>query len=244
MKSNNIVKLWAGTKKKSMQSSFKCEHCGKTFVKEKTLLVHVCEKKRRYLGRNEKHVQAGFLAFQTFFDITTKSSQPKTFEDFVDSPYYTAFVKFGSFISNSAPIYPEKFIEFVIKSGEKLDRWCRDELYDSYVIEMVKKEPADGAIQRSISTMMEWGDKNQSPWQHYFAYVNLNRAVHDIKEGFISPWLLLNTKSGKSMLTRFNDEQLDIVGPIIDPQYWMRRFKALPADTELVKDIINEAEIL
>jgi hypothetical protein len=41
-----------------------------------------------------------------------------------------------------------------------------------------------------------------------------------------------------------NDEQLEIVSPMIDPQFWVRRFKALPADTELVKDVIKEAKIL
>jgi hypothetical protein len=55
---------------------------------------------------------------------------------------------------------------------------------------------------------------------------------------------VLNTKSGKEMLQRMNDEQLEIIGPIIDPQFWMRRFKSLPADVELVKDIIKEAKIL
>jgi uroporphyrinogen-III decarboxylase len=145
---------------------------------------------------------------------------------------------------NTAPIYPEKFIEFVIKSGVKLDHWCRDELYDTYIKELIKIEPADGAIQRSIQNMMEWGEKNNSSWEHYFAYVNLNRATHDIKEGLISPWIILNTKEGKAMLRKMNDEQLEIVGPVVDPQYWLRRFKSLPADAELVKDVVKEAGIL
>jgi uroporphyrinogen-III decarboxylase len=92
--------------------------------------------------------------------------------------------------------------------------------------------------------MMAWGEKYTAPWEHYFAYVHLNRATHDIKEGLVSPWMILNTRSGKEMLQRMNDEQLEIVGPIIDPQFWLRRFKSLPADLELVKDVIKEAKIL
>lgn len=238
------MRLLVGTKKRSMQLNFKCEFCGKDFAKEKTLVVHVCEQKRRHMSKNEKHVQAGLLTFQKFYEFNSKGKTKKTFDDFASSPYYTAFVKFGSFLINTAPIYPEMFIDFVIKSGVKLDHWCRDELYDTYISELIKKEPADGAIQRSIKTMMDWSEANNSPWEHYFAYVNLNRATHDIKEGLISPWLILNTKSGKEMLQRMNDEQLDIIGPMIDPQFWMRRFKTLPADVELVKDIVKEAKIL
>lgn len=238
------MKVLAGIKKQSVQLNFKCEYCGKPFAKEKTMLVHVCEQKRRHLAKNEKHVQAGYLAFQKFFDFAQRGKAPKSFDDFATSPYYTAFVKFGSFLINTAPIYPEKFIEYVIKSGVKLDHWCRDELYEQYLSGLIKVEPADGAIQRTIQTMMDWGEKNKAPWEHYFKYVNLNRATHDLREGKISPWVLLNTKGGKEMLQRMNDEQLAIVGPIIDPQYWMRRFKSLPADTALVKDVVKEAKIL
>lgn len=205
--------------------------------------MHVCEQKRRHLSKSEKHVQSGLLTYQRFYEITQKGKSNKTFDDFASSPYYTAFVKFGSFLVNTAPIYPERFIDYVIKSGVKLDHWCRDELYDSYISELIKIEPADGAIQRSIKTMMDWADKNGSAWEHYFCYVNLNRATHDIKEGLISPWLLLNTKSGKAMLKNMNDEQLMIVSPIIDPQFWMKKFQTLPADHELVKDIVKEAKI-
>jgi uroporphyrinogen-III decarboxylase len=132
----------------------------------------------------------------------------------------------------------------VIKSGIKLDHWCRDELYDSYISELIKIEPADGAVQRTITNMMTWADTNNAQWEHYFAYVNLNRATHDIKEGLISPWIVLNSKSGKDMLRRMNDEQLEIISTIIDPQFWLRRFKSLPADVELIKDVIKEAKIL
>jgi hypothetical protein len=227
-----------------MQLNYKCEYCQKEFAKEKTLAVHVCEQKRRYLNRNEKHVQTGLLTFQKFYDFAQKGKSKKTFDDFAQSPYYTAFVKFGSFLVNTNPIYPEMFIEYVIKSGVKLDHWCRDELYYSYISELIKNEPADGAVQRSITAMMDWSESNSAQWEHYFAYVNLNRATHDIKEGLISPWLILNTKAGKEMLQRMNDEQLEIIGPIIDPQYWLRRFKSLPADIELIKDVIIEAKIL
>jgi hypothetical protein len=226
-----------------MLSNFKCNHCGKDFTKEKTLAVHLCEPKRRYLSKDEKHVQLALLTYQRFYEISQKTSKKKSFEEFMSSPYYNAFVKFGSFISNTMPIFPERFIDFVIKSGVKLDHWCRDELYDTYVEELIRIEPADGAIQRSIQTMMDWADNKSAQWTHYFRYANLNRVTHDIKEGKISPWMLLNSKTGKEMLQKLNDEQLEIVSQNIDPQFWMSKFKKQPADVELVKDVIKEAKI-
>jgi hypothetical protein len=227
-----------------MQLNFKCEHCNKLFAKEKTLVVHICEQKRRHLSKGERHVQMGLLTYQKFYSLTQRAKKEKTFDEFSASSYYTAFVKFGSFLVNTAPVYPDRFVEFVIKSGVKLDHWCRDELYDQYIVDLIKQEPADGAIQRTIQTMMDWAADNSAQWEHYFAYVNLNRATHHVKEGLISPWVLLNSKAGKDMLQRMNDEQLSIVGTFIDPKFWIQKFKDYPDDIELVKDVIKEAKIL
>ena len=47
-------------------------------------------------------------------------------------------------------------------------------------------------------TMMEWADEqDNATWNHYFYYVSLNRAVWHLKDGKISPWLVLNCKSEK-----------------------------------------------
>jgi hypothetical protein len=141
------------------------------------------------------------------------------------------------------PLYPEKFMEFVIKSGVKLDHWCRDELYDRYLFEMIKVEPVEAAVQRSLTHMMEWGDANKAEFNHYFLYVNLNRAVNDIRNGYISPWIVLNCKSGRDLVGKFNEEQLEIIAPAFDVPYWVKRFKEKADDVTLVKEVCKESGI-
>jgi len=225
------------------EQPFNCVHCNKAFMKEKTLYAHMCENKRRAMQKDEKRVQAGMMAFNRFFRLTQGAKKDKTYDDFIKSPYYNAFVKFGSFINNVMPIYPDKFMDYVIKSGVKLDQWCRDELYETYLYEMIKTEPVESAVQRSLQTMMEWGDVSQAQFNHYFNYVNLNRAVHDIRNGKISPWVLLNCTSGKKMLNNFSNEQLDLIAPAFDLPFWLKKFKQVPADIILVKEICEEAGI-
>lgn len=212
-------------------------------MKENTLMVHVCEQKRRALAKTEKHVVIGYDAFNHFFKISQNAKGDKTYEEFAKSPYYNAFVKFGSFVSNVNPLYPDKFIHYVVTSGVKLDHWCREELYDNYVVDLVKREQVEVALERSIIHMQTWGETNQAAWNHYFLYVSLSRATYDIKDGKISPWLVLNSASGKDMLRKFNDEQLNAIGAIMDVPYWLNKFKKLPADVELVKQIVKESNI-
>jgi len=224
-------------------SSYICEYCQSKFTREKTLMIHMCEKKRRYVMKDEKHVMIGLTAFNKFFQFVQKSNTNKSYDEFAKSPYYNAFVKFGSFVSNTNPLYPEKFLDWVVKSGVKLDHWCRDELYEKYVLELIHTENVDTALERSIKNMTEWAVKNNSSWDHYFKYVSSNRAVYDIKDGKISPWLLLNCESGKKLLSELLDEQLNSISTIIDPQVWLKKFKQQKADLEFVKQVVKESTL-
>lgn len=225
------------------EQPFLCVHCGKSFMKEKTLVAHMCEQKRRALQKDEKRVQAGFMAYNRFYQLTQNDKKGKTYENFCNSAYYNAFVKFGSFVNNVNPIYPQKFVDFVIKSGVKLDHWCRDELYEKYLYEMLRVEPVESAVQRSLQTMMEWGDEHNANFAHYFDYVSLNKAVYDMLNGRVSPWLILNSTSGKLMISKMSDEQLSMISPVFDVKFWIKKFKESPADVAMIKEICRETGI-
>jgi hypothetical protein len=226
-----------------VEQPYKCVHCKKSFMQERTLVSHMCERKRRALQKDEKRVQAGYMAFNRFWQLTQNAKVLKTYDNFADSSYYNAFVKFGSFINNVSPLYPDKFIDYVIKSGVKLDFWCRDELYEKYLFDVLKTEPVESAVQRTLKTMMEWGEEHNADFSHYFAYASLNKAVHDIRNGHISAWVILNSGTGQTMLRNMSDEQLEMISLAIDVPYWIRKFKEVPADVALVKEICQEAGI-
>ncbi len=226
-----------------VEQPYQCAHCGKSFMKDKTLVAHMCERKRRALQKDEKRVQLGFLAFNRFWQLTQNAKKSKTYDDFADSSYYNAFVKFGSYINNAQVLYPDKYIDWVIKSGTKLDHWCKDSLYEQYLYETLKSEPVESAVQRSLQTMMEWADEHDANFVHYFDYVSLNRAVHDILNGKISLWLLLNCFPGQTMINKMTDEQLNMIAPAFDLKYWLKRFKEKSADVALVKEICKEIGI-
>ena len=221
-----------------------CEYCGSGYVREKTLAAHMCEKKRRALQKDEKRVRYGFYAFQRFYKLSAGTKKEKTYEEFCSSPYYNAFVKFGSFVSNVRPLYPERYIDYVVTSGVKLDHWCKDEMYEKYAIELIRKEGVETALERSVQTMIEWAEENKpAAWNHYFKYVSPNRAVWHIKDGKISPWLVLNCESGRDMLAKFSDEQLQMITTVLDPKHWAIRFQRQTKDVELVKEIVKESNL-
>jgi len=229
--------------KLSNTKPYVCQFCGHGYTQEKTLIVHICEQKRRHLAKDEKHVNIGFQTYNRFYQLTQNSKQQKMYEDFRKSPYYNAFVKFGSYVNNVNPLYPDHYIGWVVRSGVKLDHWCRDALYEKYVLELIHTENVETALQRTVTHMQSWANDNNSTWDHYFKYVSTNRATYDIKDGKISPWLLLNSSSGKQLLTSMSDEQLSSISNVIDPEVWVKKFKKQREDVALVKDVVKEANL-
>ena len=225
------------------KTSFKCTYCGKSFQRERTLQVHMCEPKRRHLQKGEKWVQNGFMVFCRFYEIHQKNTKPKTYDQFCDSSYYNAFVKFGRYMMHTAPLYPEKYIDYVILSKVKLDHWSRDDLYEQYLKDTLKTEPVEMALRRSIATMMDWAQEQNVQWSDYFRLVNTSRAVQQIQSGHMSPWLLLGCEAGKKMLKSFTDEQLQMVQTYIDPEFWSNKFRNYPADQLFVQETAKEARI-
>lgn len=212
-------------------------------MKESTLSAHICEQKRRHLQKDEKHVMLGYQAFIRFYQLSANFMGTKTYDEFSKSSFYNAFVKFGSYLNNVKPLYMEKYIDYIVKSGIKIDKWCNDDVYEKYAVDVIRKEGVETALERSINTMVEWAEKNNSVWNHYFLYASTNRVTWDMRDGKVSPWLVLNCKSGKECIAKFNDEQLNMIYPVLDPQHWALRFKRQPSDVEFVKEVAKKAEL-
>jgi len=92
-----------------------------------------------------------------------------------------------------------------------------------------------------MNTMITWAEDNQSVWNHYYIYANTNTIVHAITTGRISSWVIFNSASGVALLDKLTVEQIEIIYPYIDPDYWKIKFVDYFADTEWVKHMMKEA---
>ena len=222
---------------------YECDHCGKQFSRERTLMVHVCEQKRRYMQRDEKGVQVGFLAYNRFFQLAQGATKDKTYQHFAKSPYYIAFCKFGRHVISRTIIEADTFIDWLITQNVGIDEWAKEATYDLYLKSKLLTEPVEPALERTIKSMQDWAKNESAEWQHFFYYVNINRAVEMINQGKISPWAIYQCESGKKLLSDMNDEQIQLVSTVIDPQWWKKQFKSKPDDVDFAKQVLQSAGI-
>jgi hypothetical protein len=204
----------------------------------------LCEPKRRHQQQNETGVQLGFKAYLRFYEITQGSAKLKTYDDFANNSFYNAFVKFGRHLVGIRCVNASNFTDWLLKNNKKIDHWCKEIIYLEWLQQYMRKEAVQDALERALKEMQDYADldsKLQNNFNNYFRLGAGNRIAQHISNGRISPWVVYNCHSGIEFLDSLNAEQIAIILPWIDPDYWQRKFKDYVADTEWVKDILNNA---
>ena len=221
--------------------SYTCQYCKKNFIKESSLTVHSCEPRRRRQEKDEAGVRLGFNSYLKFYELTQGSAKLKTYDDFCESPYYKAFVKFGRYCVNTKVINPARFTEWVLKQNKKLDYWCSDKLYEEYLLFYLKVERMEDALSRGIEHALNWAEEKEVPSQDYLRYGNHNVITSAIVNGRISPWILYNCESGQRFLSEMSAEHQTMVWSYIDPDVWQKKLKDDPANRIEAQELLQKA---
>lgn len=234
----------AATKKKTKEKEkpFQCEFCSRGFVREKSLINHFCEQKRRWFNKDEKHVRLGFQAWLRWYELCGTSAKPKnkTYQEFMKSRYYSAFVKFGRHIVDTNLVNPKEFIDFVIKNSIKLDDWCKNSVYEYYIRQLSRKEDVTEAMERQLLLMEQWAKETGENWYDFFRKIEPSLALKWIRTGRISPWTLLNAESANELFDRMTDEQIMLIDKYIETAWWKKNFARRKSDAKFVKNTLKE----
>ena len=158
----------------ALSQNFKCKYCDKEFRRESTLAAHLCEPKRRWQEEKETGVQFGLRAYLQFFETTQGSAKNKGFDDFVASPYYRAFVKFGRHCVSIKCINVVNYTSWLLKNNKKLDYWTKDAFYEEWLCEYLKKEAVQDALERGLKTMEDYASNGSglAGFRDYFRFGN------------------------------------------------------------------------
>jgi len=221
--------------------TYECRYCKRSFAKETSLAVHMCEPKRRFQDQTERGVQLGLQAYLRFYEITQGSAKLKTFEDFAASPYYRAFVKFGRYCVDIQAINPARFMAWLLKNNKKIDHWARDTMYTEYLIDYLRIENVNDALARAMEFGINWAKNTGNPAEDCLRYGNTNATVYAVTAGRISGWIVYNCESGQKFLSELDATQIAMIWPYIDSEVWMKKFSDYVADQEYVKEMLKKA---
>ena len=228
--------------KKSIES-FECKYCHKSFKRERTLTVHMCQQKHRYNTKDELPSRLAYETFTIFYKTCmsgrTVQDRPPALATFINSPEYNGFYTFGKYLAElKLPVnQQEDFIKFVIQQGVKIKDWSKSFVLEEFIKLYSLKEDPKRAVESVILLAEEWGNENNGHWTEFFDKVSASMATHFIITGRISPWIIYGTNAGQRMVDRLNERELELVVNHINVNTWKHKLKKYPAS-------LNELEII
>jgi len=220
-----------------------CEHCGRTFVRDSTLLKHLCEQKRRWMDSDKPANRIAYSAWTEFYAYCQPSKRNRDYRAFIQSPYYVSFIKFGSYCVDVKAVGIPSYIKYLIKGNVPIDDWISDRVYTAFLIDYLRSEDSLDAIKRSITNMLSESESENIQLRDFFRYIKPNKICHMIVSGKISPWLLYHSKSGIDFLGSLNDDQRALIFNYIDPEKWTIKFRRNTEQVSEVSTILTTAQL-
>lgn len=223
-----------------------CHFCKKEFTKERTLEIHLCEKKRRWMNKDDKNVRIAFASWLHWCKKSglymNKKSQ-LSYEDFMNSTAYISFVQFGHFVDENHIVNYLAYIDFMIKNNYKFNSWFKNSTYEYFVKMNTRQETIEDAVQKTIKFMDKWSHENDEEWTDFFNKISKQQALDWLRSGRISPWIFFTSSKAQNLLNQMTDEQLMLLDQYLDVKWWTQTMRRKPQDRQFVEQIVKEYEI-
>jgi hypothetical protein len=216
-----------------------CEFCNKTFKRESSFISHLCEYKRRYVERDFNTNRIGYISWLNFYKKHTATKKELTYFDFIKSPYYLSFVKFGKYCVDISSINIERYSDWLLKNQIKIDDWTKDQIYNKFLVEYLRDEDPFDGLKRSIETTVTIATKDNILSKDVLRYSNKNVICYQIVKGKISPWLLYQSASGKEFMNSLDETQVKMIYDYVNPELWAIKFSKNQDIVKQVKDILK-----
>lgn len=230
------------TKSKVTEDKHQCNFCKKTFVREASLIKHSCEMKRRWMEKDTRVNQLGFNTYVKFYELNYPGKRKKTYDEFMNSRYFTSFVNFGRHLYNLESVDVMMFVTYLIKNSVALSEWSKMYVYESYVREITKKESLEDAVIRNVLIMKEWSLENGTKWYNFFREVGIDYAKILIKTGRLSPWMLF-IGPGDDLISRMSQQDLLDIQNLLDVELWSKKISLNKKPVANIVAMLREAGV-
>lgn len=235
----SLMTISSDMKNKQATEKHTCEFCNKDFIRESSLVKHLCVPKRRWLNRDNQDSRIGYNAWLQFCKKHTNKKKVD-FIDFIESAYYGAFIKFGMYCIEAQVLNTSRYVDWLLKNQISIDTWNRDTTYTKFIIDYLKTEDPLDAIARSIETTITLAEEDKIQTKDLLRYGNRNRICFEITKGKISPWMLFHSESGLKFIESLDITQQKMILEYINPEQWAIKFKKHKNMIPEVKMLLSE----
>ena len=223
-----------------MISEFKyqCDFCHARFKTETRFMKHHCKEMKREEDFRSLEGQAAQLFYKAWMmhKHRAHTTSPSAFKE---SKYFNMFIKFVNFVKQTKLPDTDAYIKLMVQQKIEPNNWTSDIAYGRYLEWVTRVLPTDRLIEITVTSMFDYADESHVNVSDVFTVISPNEIIQMLHQRRISPWILLNSrKFSEFFRNNTTPEERVIMESLINPDYWMSRFKSHTDDLKLAKDCV------
>lgn len=227
----------------TVKRKFRCAFCEKVFTRKSWYEKHMCDKKKRFLDRNNINKIKAHRLFNHWQRRTglLRRGKEKTFEEFCKSPYYNTFVNLVEFTNREYVVSSFKYIDWLVEHNVPEKKWFNERGLEKYRDYLRKAEDPEYQAKTSCQNIEVWCEDNDVPIVEFFSRIQPGQALNMVRENKLSPWVLFSYNQCLEELTsRFDGEVLFTLNEHINVSYWLDKVQRNRESSLLVDKLCRE----
>lgn len=198
---------------------FKCSYCGRLFVRERSWESHltVCPVK---VKQDRAKTPTGIAAFTFYAQWRKQKGHGKVeVQSFMDSRFYSVFLKFSEFVIDKSIPNPEMYVELMISRKIDPSMWCHSSSYSEFFKWYTRRYHPYNQVEDTVAFLTSLSEQHGMDVQAMVKSLKVEQMVQYIRQRKISPWVFVNSSVMKSVIPSLDTQQKKILEVVLDLPY-------------------------
>ena len=225
------------------ERKFTCTFCRRDFVRKTWYEKHMCDKKQRFMDRNNITVINAHRLFNHWQQRAKlmRRGREKTIEEYCKSPMFGAFKRLAEFTTSEYVVSGFKYVDWLVDNKIPEAKWCNPRDLDDYRAYLRATEEPQKQAETSCKNIRVWCTDNGISMPEFFTTISPGQALNMVRENKLSPWVLLGYQPCVDGLTsRFKPELLFTLNEHINVPYWLEKTEADTDGVAKVNEVLTE----
>lgn len=218
-------------------TNHKCKYCEYVFKDEEDKLSHTCKLlDREAESKQSKNFLVAWSLFKYWRELYGQATLSR--EVFIQSKYYTSFIKFLDFARAKSLPDRKHYIKFCKSKNLLPNLWRVEQVYLEYLIFFDTDVSPVKQFDISVEMINSLAEFLECPHNKVISFLNFDEVSKMVYQKNLSPWYLLFSGSFEKMYRGLTQGERIICDSLIDREKWLKLFRD---NKDIVKMILNKA---
>ena len=228
---------------------FQCDHCGKSYKREKAFMAHRCDQMER---AEILRTNVGMQAFDYYKKwLASKRKAKVNINTFGTSKYFNQFIKFTKWLRKTKLHDVKGYMNFMIMKDFPPYMWTSYEVYQQYLEFVDKLWGPEEHINQTIKFLRKFGaqviddldDKPENPIKFALEELDIVHIAKLITNRHLSIWVLLNSTVFRTKYSKASPEKRKAIERSVDMEYWMAKMANDVDGNDWVKEVVERFDL-